>query len=136
VTPIWYADTYQTPETTGYFRFHTGAPIADTPGSAAFALLDGPAAIQSFGAFAIGTPDYPDRSTTLIIEVGALTGQGAVLLSGPGLAQPTPFGVDGVDEALWPLLVDNHALFPLGIDVIFTAGDKVAALPRSSRIEV
>ena len=72
VTPIWYADPFQTPDVTGYFRFHTGAPLADAPGKATFALLDGPAAARDLDAYAVGTPEYPDRSTTLIIEVGAL----------------------------------------------------------------
>ncbi len=53
------------------------------PAAASFAL--GPwDALQPLARFALGTPDYPDRSATLIVEVPTLS-PATHRLSGPGI---------------------------------------------------
>ncbi|PIK69245.1 phosphonate C-P lyase system protein PhnH, partial [Methylobacterium frigidaeris] len=54
---------------TDFLRFHTGARITEDPAEAAFALISDAAACPDFGAFAQGTPAYPDRSATLVLAV-------------------------------------------------------------------
>ena len=79
--------------------------------------------------FPLGTPEYPDRAVTLIVEVAALAPANA-LLSGPGIAT--------VQEARLPEIdafAANRARFPLGFDCYFCAGAEIAALPRSSQVE-
>jgi alpha-D-ribose 1-methylphosphonate 5-triphosphate synthase subunit PhnH len=93
-----------------------------------FALGTWPS-LQPLARFAIGTAEYPDRSATLIVELPALATGGA-RLAGPGiettavLALPDPTA-----------FVANHSLNPLGLDFFFTCGAKLAALPRSTRVE-
>ena len=120
-TPVW------TERGRDWLVFHTGAPIANARSETAFAYgsWDDLAPIADWP---IGTPDYPDRSATLIVEVDALDGPGS-RLTGPGIAT----------DAWLPLpdpeaLARNAALYPLGLDLILTCGDRLAALPRSSRI--
>ncbi len=53
----------------------------------------------------------------------------------PALTGP---GIDGVSVLHLPesaCLADNRALFPLGFDTFLTAGDQIAGLPRSTRVE-
>ena len=82
-----------------------------------------------------GTHEYPDRSATLISQVEGCV-PGAVALSGPGIRGSEPFGVAGLGASFWAAMADNHAGFPVGIDVIFTAPGLVAALPRSTEIRM
>ena len=50
-------------------------------------------------------------------------------LSGPGIRDSAALSLPELD-----MFVRNNALFPLGLDFYFTCGDRVAALPRSTRI--
>jgi len=111
-TTVW-ADTYS-PDAAQFLRFHTGARLIDDPTAATFALLTDPQAAPALETFAQGTPDYPDRSATLIIQVEMF----AAPLPADFLAQ-------------WR---DNHARFPQGVDMIFAGRGQIAALPRSTEI--
>ncbi|PWJ21884.1 phosphonate C-P lyase system protein PhnH [Jannaschia seohaensis] len=122
-TPVW------TRAGRDWLIFHTGAPIAATRAEATFAVgrWDDLAPLTDWDA---GTPDYPDRSATLIVEVPALDGPGH-RLTGPGIET----------EASLPLpdpqaLAANAARYPLGVDLILTCGERLAALPRSTRIDL
>ncbi len=55
-----------------YLRFHCGAPLVPDPGTAHFAFIGDGLLLPSLDAFALGSDEYPDRSTTLIIEVADL----------------------------------------------------------------
>ena len=103
-----------------------------SPGSAA--LIADAARAPPFDAFCLGTAEYPDRSTTLVLEVQAL-GQGRRLsLSGPGIADVVSFAAAPLPLDLGERLLANRALFPRGVDLILVAPDAVVALPRSVRV--
>lgn len=114
-------------------RFHCGCPITETPDTAAFTLAPGLEMVDIFPQLDPGTPDYPDRSTTAIILVDALSATHGATLSGPGIEGSRPLSL-GQDDTLWPLLRQNNASFPLGIDTILVTGTRLAAIPRSTRI--
>ena len=131
-TPIWLdAALSAEPGVAAFLRFHTGARLAAAPNAAAFAVIADAAAAPPLTAFAQGTPEYPDRSTTLILQVEALTLRGWTL-TGPGIEGERAFGAAPVAEGLGAQLADNRRRFPLGVDIIFTAPGSVAALPRST----
>jgi alpha-D-ribose 1-methylphosphonate 5-triphosphate synthase subunit PhnH len=116
-----------------FVRFHTGAVIAQLRTSATFAVIADVTAIPRLDTFALGDPAYPDRATTLIIQVERLLDTGMVF-EGPGIDGQRAFGVE-------PMIADfaaqwraNRALFPLGVDILFVAPGAIAALPRSSRL--
>ncbi|MEO1318815.1 MAG: phosphonate C-P lyase system protein PhnH, partial [Pseudomonadota bacterium] len=81
-----------------------------------------------------GTADYPDRSTTLIVELGALKGGQPLSLSGPGINGSVTVSPD-LPEGAVAALAGNRARFPLGVDLYLTAGEAVMGLPRSTRVE-
>ena len=86
-------------------------------------------------SFAIGSPDYPDASATLIIQVEALSNSAdGVALAGPGIETVHRLAVDGLPDAFWKWLDTSDRTFPLGIDIILAAPDCVAALPRTVRV--
>lgn len=110
-----------------WLSFHTGAPLVDAA-EADFALGSW-ANLMPLSRYRIGTPEYPDRSATLIVECDALENAGAVL-SGPGIRDTARLSLPDAGA-----LRGNAMLYPLGCDFFFTCGDRVAALPRSTTIE-
>ncbi len=125
-TPLYLAGSADTQAVRDWIAFHSGAPLTG-PENAAFALgtWDDLAPIA---AYPIGTPEYPDRSTTLIIESPILETTGSTL-TGPGIKETAGFALPDPQA-----MAANNAQFPLGLDFYFTAGTRVAALPRSTGI--
>jgi alpha-D-ribose 1-methylphosphonate 5-triphosphate synthase subunit PhnH len=82
-----------------------------------------------------GTDEEPERGATLILEVAALEEAGGWRLRGPGIRDEHRLRVTGAPQGFIPEWGRNHARFPCGVDVILCAGTRIAALPRSLRIE-
>jgi len=90
---------------------------------------------QPLEALNPGTPDYPDRAATLVLTVEALDDSTGWFLAGPGIPARRTFLPRGVDTGFVAEWRANHERFPLGVDVVFAAGDRLAGLPRSTRLE-
>lgn len=127
-TPLHLAGGYDTKPVRDWITFHTGAPLVAAQ-NAAFALGDW-AALQPLGRFAIGSPEYPDRSATLIVECANLAASGTTL-TGPGINGSARLSLP--DPAAFAA---NARLYPLGLDFFLTCGTQLAGLPRSARIEM
>lgn len=126
-TGLHLAGSADCPAVRDWVAFHVGAPlVAAEAADFAVGTWD---ALQPIGRFRIGQPDYPDRSASLIVEVDRLVNHGPAL-TGPG-----------IETVIWlnlpetPAFRANRALFPLGFDCLFTAGNRIAGLPRSTRVE-
>ena len=117
-----------------WLAFHTGAPIVESQAEAGFALIAEPPSMPALDSFSLGSEAYPDRSTTLILQVQAFGDEGP-LLSGPGLAEPLRFDAAPLPETFWAQFRGNRALFPRGVDVILAGPEALAALPRSLEVE-
>ena len=136
-TPIW-LDPFlsDSPVVRGWLAFQTGAPATESPEECAFAIVGDPSSMPSFDWFAQGSQEYPDRSTTLILQVPTLTGGQRLSLEGPGIAgraEIAPRGLAGNFLEQWS---DNGARFPRGVDLILATGDTIACLPRTVRISL
>ncbi|MEO0944985.1 MAG: phosphonate C-P lyase system protein PhnH [Pseudomonadota bacterium] len=118
-----------------WLSFHTGARIQATATTADFALISDVSHLPTLESFAHGTQDYPDRSTTLIVQIAALSGDDPVTLTGPGIKKDRVFAPKGLPSHFISSWADNHALFPRGVDIIFTSRTALACLPRSTRIK-
>lgn len=127
-TGIFIAPSHDNQDVRDWITFHTGAPICDA-GDAMFAIGDWPA-LAPLHQFGIGVPEYPDRSATLIVDMPELANAGHVL-SGPGIKDTRQFQLPETEA-----FVNNAMLFPLGLDFYFCAGDRLAALPRTTKVGV
>jgi alpha-D-ribose 1-methylphosphonate 5-triphosphate synthase subunit PhnH len=107
--------------------------IADSSISS-FALIGEARALPALDRFAFGTNEYPDRSTTLIVEVASLTDGPAFELSGPGIDGTTVLQAAIQPPNLFERLAINATLFPRGIDVVLVADDAIVAIPRTTRL--
>ncbi|OQP84098.1 phosphonate C-P lyase system protein PhnH [Rhizobium rhizosphaerae] len=133
-TPVHLTQGLAATAVASWLSFQTGAPIAADRLQARFALGEKAAALPPLSGFAQGTQDYPDRSTTVIIELEALSGGTARRVAGPGIDGETtiaPLGLPDAFDAFW---AENGAQFPRGVDLILTAGDACLCLPRTLRI--
>lgn len=125
-TPLTLAPSHDSDALRDWITFQTGAPFVDAP-KAMFALGTWDA-LAPLSRFSTGTSEYPDRAATLIVEVPDLVARGAVL-TGPGIETSSALNLPEVTA-----FQRNRAQFPLGLDFFFTCGDRVAGLPRSTRV--
>ncbi len=99
-----------------------------------FLKLDTDAALARLARAAVGDPLYPDEGATVVVP--ARIGEGPELrLSGPGVDGTARLRAGGLHPGLWPLRA-GLCRYPLGIEMIFLDGDRIAAIPRSTTVEV
>lgn len=134
-TPIWLdARMAESADVTKWLKFHTGAPVVQDSSIASFALVGDGGALPSLDRFGLGTSEYPDRSTTLIIQVDSLASGRSFELRGPGIDGVAALLASFKPFDLFERLHVNEALFPRGIDLVLVADDAVVAIPRTTRI--
>lgn len=133
-TPLWLDQSRREGAAGAWVRFHCAAPLAASPAEAAFAVLDGAATEPKLAAFNPGNDLFPDTSTTLIIECAAFEGGEAVTLSGPGIETSRTIAPTGLRAGFWDEVAANNALYPLGVDMLLVAGNRIMGLPRSTII--
>eukprot|EP00487_Bulimina_marginata_P009024 TRINITY_DN335_c0_g1_i2.p1 TRINITY_DN335_c0_g1~~TRINITY_DN335_c0_g1_i2.p1 ORF type:complete len:173 (+),score=23.16 TRINITY_DN335_c0_g1_i2:383-901(+) len=88
-TPIWLSETLKADHAvTENIKFHVGAPIVEQTQQASFAAISAQDLQEidwSELTFNLGNEEYPDTSTTFVIEVDSLTSGTELSLSGPGI---------------------------------------------------
>jgi len=133
-TPVWLDPVLvDGGDVAAFLRFHTGARPVPSPAEAAFAVVADAARMPALKTFAQGTPDYPDRSATLILQVETLV-TGGWILEGPGIRGTACFSAATLPADFTTQLRANRAAFPCGVDIFFATRISLAALPRSTRI--
>jgi alpha-D-ribose 1-methylphosphonate 5-triphosphate synthase subunit PhnH len=116
-------------EAEAWARFHCGCPLQHE--GAAF-VLDPAATLMELDA---GTEEEPERGATLILEVASLEEASGWRLTGPGIREMHHLHVGGAPPSFVEDWARNRARFPCGVDAILCAGTRIAALPRTVRIE-
>jgi alpha-D-ribose 1-methylphosphonate 5-triphosphate synthase subunit PhnH len=134
-TPLWLDPRMaESTDVLKWLKFHTGAPVIQDCSIAAFALISDGVLLPDLKRFALGTNEYPDRSTTVIIQVESLDSGPSFELRGPGIDGVATLQASFKPFDLFEQLRFNEALFPRGIDVVLVADDAVVAIPRTTRV--
>lgn len=133
-TPLW-TDLAPESSAVSWLRFHCGVPFTEDPSEAAFGLIVDPRRMPELARFHPGEEVKPELSTTLLIQVTGLNADGGLSLRGPGIASISRLRVEGLPAGFWEDRKGLEGLFPLGTDLVFIAGRRVAAVPRSTSIE-
>ncbi|TIL83553.1 MAG: phosphonate C-P lyase system protein PhnH, partial [Mesorhizobium sp.] len=81
------------------------------------------------------TQDYPDRSTTLILQVSDLVSGTPLLLEGPGIETTGTIAPAQMPRHFVEQWNQNNQRFPRGVDIILATPEGVACLPRTTRIK-
>jgi alpha-D-ribose 1-methylphosphonate 5-triphosphate synthase subunit PhnH len=134
-TPVWLDPLLsETSDVGKWLKFHTGAPVIADSSISSFAVIGDARALPALDRFAFGTNEYPDRSTTVVLQVESLTQGAAFELRGPGIDGAAVLRATLQPADLFERLAINATLFPRGIDVVLVADDAVVAIPRTTRI--
>lgn len=134
-SPIWLDDVLRADTAVLEFvAFHAGAPLVSDPQKAVFAIAGEATRLPGLDQFNLGTQEYPDRSTTIVLAVPALHGGAALTLRGPGIKDTLHISPLGLPEDFRAQWAANRALFPRGVDLLLVADGQVMGLPRSTRI--
>jgi alpha-D-ribose 1-methylphosphonate 5-triphosphate synthase subunit PhnH len=133
-TPVWcdrpLADN---PDVADFLRFHTGARLVLSPAEAAFAVVADSRRLPALTKFASGTRDYPDRSSTVLVQVERLEPRGW-RLEGPGIRHFARLCAAPLPASFLTELAANRSRFPCGVDIFLATQRAIAALPRSIRL--
>jgi alpha-D-ribose 1-methylphosphonate 5-triphosphate synthase subunit PhnH len=124
-TPIWLPAA---------LRDGPAGALVDDPARAAFAVIDGAVAEPKLAAFNAGDDQFPDRSTTVLVQCAGLADGETVTLEGPGIAGRRAVAPAGLRPNFWAEVEGNAALYPLGVDLLLVHGAQVLGLPRSTQI--
>lgn len=122
-------------EVVSWTTFHTGAPIVVDRSRAAFAVVSRFDDGLTLADFHQGEPEFPDRSTTLIVQVDSLGDGDGWKLTGPGIQMSHQLLVTPVAPGFLHQWTLNREGFPLGVDIILCAPQAIACLPRTVNIE-
>lgn len=116
-----------------WLLFHTGCRFTTDPQAAEFALIGNVATAPKLHEFHQGSAEYPEASTSLLIQLPSFEGGMSVTLQGPGIlgtmAVNLPLPHDFWQQ--WQAMTDSY---PLGVDGWFFAADQVLGLPRTARL--
>lgn len=134
-TRLWLSPSLANGRVESSLRFHTGCAMVASPGAADFALVAAPHELPALEAFAAGTDEHPERSTTLVLQVPALSTEGGWRLTGPGIQAQAQVRAEGLGAAFLAQWEANRQRFPRGIDLFLSSGDRLCGLPRTTRIE-
>lgn len=117
-----------------WLRFHTGARRTLNKPEARFAVVSRAQGMPRLESFAVGSAESPEQSATLLIEVPSLDTGPALEWRGPGIKECQTVRIAGLPDDFWSQWQDNHALFPQGIDIVFTSANLALGLPRTTRV--
>ncbi len=128
-TPLWHDAGA---EVDGWLRFHCGSPAAPL-GSARFVLACG--AMPALASLDLGTDEAPETSAMLIVQVAGLEEGRGWRLTGPGIEREHRLAVAGLPMDFLAAWQVQGRGFPRGVDVLLCAGERLAALPRTTKVE-
>lgn len=135
-TPVWLTQTLGSSALPGWLAFNAGASVTDERQNARFAFIEKGAMLPNLCLFAQGTQEYPDRSTTLIVEIDTFEGGRPLVLTGPGIRTEEEIAPVGLPDMFAHFWSENRQGFPRGVDLILVAGDKILCLPRTTVLRV
>lgn len=85
----------------------------------------------------LGTLPSPEQSATIVLVVDMLgEGEHKLKLTGPGIKDNEVLSIKGLHSDWISNREDWNSSFPLGVDFILVDNQNIAALPRTTKVEV
>jgi alpha-D-ribose 1-methylphosphonate 5-triphosphate synthase subunit PhnH len=118
-----------------WLRFHTGCRLARNAAEADFVIVPSQTSCPDLETLRLGSDEAPHLSATLVVAATRLEPGAGPRLTGPGIDGETRLEISGLEPSFLGRRAALACLFPRGIDVLFTCGTRIAALPRTTRLE-
>lgn len=134
-TPIQLCEAFKSEQVLTNIRFHSGAPLAAQPEEVCFALFDTQLQAADLLTLPHGSEISPEFGATVIVQLNGLEQGTPLRLTGPGIERQRQVSPQ-LPPALLDFLINRPLRFPLGLDILLTCGDRLLALPRTTRVEV
>ena len=131
---LWLSPSLASAPVAAYLRFHTGCQIVDKPEQAQFVWAASGAELPPLGILANGTEYEPEFGATCLVQVDALDDAAGWTLRGPGIRDTQRLAVQGLPSDFVAQWTACQTHFPQGVDLLLSAGDRLAGLPRTTRI--
>lgn len=116
-----------------WLLFHTGCRFTSHSQTADFAVIWDIDTLPNLEDFNWGTAEYPEASTSLLIQLPDLQTGRSITLQGPGILDAITIHTP-LSASFWQQWQEMTADYPLGIDSWCFAGNQVLGLPRTARL--
>lgn len=134
-TPLWLDKAARLKRLEQHLLYHCDCILVDDPGEARYAVASGPTASPPLSRCG-PIDEETGEGTILVIQVPSLTGaESGVSLAVDG-APPRPLGIVGLPEDFWRQPGLEMGAFDRQVDLVFTHGSELLALPRSIQISL
>jgi len=120
-------------EAKSWLLFHTGCQFTDQPQTADFAVIHDLETMPRLDEFNWGTPEYPEASTSLLVQLPSLQGPHSITLEGPGILEKMTLQTL-LNHNFWQQWQGMTDDYPLGLDAWLFAENQVLGLPRTARV--
>ncbi|MEM8612499.1 MAG: phosphonate C-P lyase system protein PhnH [Cyanobacteria bacterium P01_H01_bin.105] len=131
-TVVWLQPGF-TEDIRPWLVFHTGCRFTENPQSANFALIKDINSALKLSEFSWGTGEYPESSTSLLLQLSGLTGGENVILQGPGILDTIETDLP-LSSIFWQQWEAMAVEYPLGLDCWFFSQNQVVGLPRTAKL--
>ena len=141
---LWLSPSLASTDAATWIVFHTDCKITQQQHEADFAWIKNWDELPLLENFALGTDEYPDHSTTCVIDLALPTSSSistpSLTLTGPGIAHHSTIDLLSATSAQAEDFVrqwtQNHSCFPRGVDFFFATNTGLIGLPRTTRIDI
>lgn len=137
-TPLWFSPTLMADKSAiANLNFHISAPLNNQQNAnfAVISLQDSYLQQIDFSQFNMGTAEYPDLSSTVVIETDCFNEGPVLTLTGPGIKHQRQIQLGNLPESMQTILLQHNQHFPLGIDMVFVCGQQAISIARTTNVE-
>jgi alpha-D-ribose 1-methylphosphonate 5-triphosphate synthase subunit PhnH len=130
-TPVW-IDIDQHSAAVSWLQHCCQSSVVTELCMANFAIVTKPVNMPDLEYFRVGTSDYPENATTVLIQVDDILPDVANRTIGIGFDQRPRLVPQGLSEQFWQQWRQLSGRHPLGIDIFITCEDVLIMLPKSN----
>lgn len=133
-TPVWTDIDWESPAIS-WLLFGCNSNIVTEPCMADFVLITEPASMPDLNYFRIARCEYPEKATTMIVQVEDILPSSECDPSNIPLGKSPRLEIKGIPDSFWYQWRQLSRHYPCGIDVFFTCEDVLTALPNTIPFE-